>query len=175
MQVRAVLRFARITPRKARRVAQTISGLPVLLADVRLQRLTPRAAPMFLKLLRSAVANARHNLNIEAEDLTVEVMRVNEGPRLKRWMPRARGRADRLLKRTSHLEVVLSDQKPEGYRRTKEGAAIETKRVEELTAEELREREKEKTVGGRERTSSAVKPKEAPRGLRRLITRKHGE
>src|SRR5688572_16182508 len=109
MAVNAVLRFARIAPRKARLIANAIRGLPVQQAEVRLAMLEPRAAKMLEKLLKSAVANAKQNFNMDPKTLQVEQVLVNEGPRLKRWMPRARGSANRIVKRTSHIEVILRD------------------------------------------------------------------
>lgn len=180
-EVRATLRFARIAPQKARRVARAIQGLPVPVADARLPLLAPRAAPMFLKLLRSAVANAKDRGRGEQKDLKVLAVRVNEGPRLKRWMPRARGRADLVMKRTSHLEVVLGDGRAPAAERQGEKAAqaqpaaIETARVEELSDEQLRAAEGPAPAPSRAvQGKGAVKPVEAPRGIRRLITRKHG-
>lgn len=176
MIVNAKLRFARVTPRKARLVARTISGLPVAVAQTRLKLLTPRAAPMILKLLNSAVANARQNFSLEEQKLFVLRVLVNEGPRLKRSLPRARGSADRLIKRTSHIEVILEDRSEEGTigEVTGKKTDILTKKVEEMKPEELRgaaeTRERKRNVSD----VGALKPVEAPRGVRRLLERKHG-
>lgn len=181
MTVNAKLRFARITPRKARLVARTIHGLPVEAAQTRLKLLAPRAAPMILKLLNSAVANARQNFSLDPKALFVSRVLVNEGPRLKRYLPRARGSADRLLKRTSHIEVVLEEQAESGSPGTpKTGsgkkADILTKKAEEVRPEELRGgTEGGARKKGRVSDEGAVKPVEAPRGIRRLLERKHGE
>lgn len=178
MTVNAKLRFARITPRKARLVTRTIAGLPVEVAQTRLKLLAPRAAPMILKLLNSAVANARQNFSLDPKTLFVSRVLVNEGPRLKRFVPRARGSADRLLKRTSHIEVILEDRAGgEGKAITAVGKKTDilTKKAEALEPWELRG-----TAEGGDRKkkapdAGAVKPVEAPRGIRRLLERKHGE
>ena len=176
MPVNAVLRFARIAPRKARLVADAIRGLPVPQAEVRLRMLEPRAAQLLAKLLKSAVANATQNFHLDPKGLRVARVLVNEGPKLKRWMPRARGTANRIVKRTSHIEVVLEGppgQEPTRARSLK--PAIETKKAEELQPDELRGGAEPKRAGlGKTEGPGAVKPVEPPRGVRRLLERKHG-
>lgn len=176
MSVNAVLRFARIAPRKARLVANAIRGLPVPQAEVRLRVLEPRAALLIEKLLKSAAANAKQNFNLDPKELHVAHILVNEGPRLKRWMPRARGSANRIVKRTSHIEVILEGR--EEVTRTTPLAGrkslIETKKAEELKPEELRGDAEKRSPGGRKTEPGAVKPTEPLRGVRRLLERKHG-
>lgn len=177
MSVNAVLRFARIAPRKARLVADAIRGLPVPEAEVRLRMLEPRAALLLEKLLKSAVANATQNFSLDPKTLRVARVLVNEGPRLKRWMPRARGSANRIIKRTSHIEVVLEGppgKESEPPRSKPAKPTIETKKAEELKPEELRAGADTKRVPGRTEESGAVKPATPPRGVRRLLERKHG-
>ncbi len=173
MEVHASVRFARIAPRKARLVAHAIRGIPVAVAEVRLQTLDQRAAPMLLKLVRSAVANARHNFQLEPNTLTVARVLVNEGPRLKRVMPRARGAAARIQKRTSHIEVVLASAVGTPQSVLGKKTTIETKKVEELKPDELRAATAadEKKVGGA-RDRGAVKKPAAPRSVRKLFDRK---
>ncbi|TSC62992.1 MAG: large subunit ribosomal protein L22 [Parcubacteria group bacterium Gr01-1014_106] len=177
MAVNAVLRFARIAPRKARLVADAIRGLPVVQAEVRLRTLEPRAARMLEKLLKSAVANAKQNFSLDPKELHIERVLVNEGPRLKRWMPRARGSANRIIKKTSHIEVILAG-KDEATRATPlkgKKSDIETKRVEELRPEELKSAGASTTPEQRrDNESGSVKPAESPRGAKRLLERKHG-
>lgn len=176
MAVRALLRFARIAPRKARLVANTIRGLPVDIARVRLGLVEQRSGAMLLKLLNSAVANATHNFQMKEQSLRVSLVRVNEGPRLRRYMPRARGSANRIIKRTSHIEIAVDAVVGVlGATPTKRKVAIETKKVEELSAEELREAgsRRKKSVTGEEK-GSAVKPSAVPRGVKPLTERRHG-
>lgn len=109
MEVRAHLRFLRMTPRKVRAVVDLVRGLSV---DKAIDQLTilPRAASQpVLKLLNSAIANAEHNFHLQHEHLRIKLITANEGPRLKRYQPRAFGRAAEILKRTSHVTIVLED------------------------------------------------------------------
>ena len=110
MEARAVLRGVRISPRKARRVADTVRGERVAAALSRLQNLPQRAAPVVLKLLRSAVANAEQKEMGDPESLRIRRITVDPGPTLKRWVPRAMGRATPIRKRTSIITVVVSNE-----------------------------------------------------------------
>ena len=108
MEVRAQARCVRVTPSKARRVVDLIRGLHVDEAR-RVLEFTPRAAATPVrKVLDSAVANAEHNHQLPADELFVARAFVDEGPTLKRFRPRALGRAYRIRKRTSHITVVVS-------------------------------------------------------------------
>jgi len=109
MNVTAHARFIRQSPYKVRRVLDLVRGLPVDDARVILQHTNRRAADPILKCLDSAVANAEHNLALDADELFVTEAYANEGPTLKRWRPRARGRATRINKRTSHITIVVAD------------------------------------------------------------------
>jgi large subunit ribosomal protein L22 len=109
MKVRAHNRFVRQSPYKVRRVLDLVRGLPVEEAE-HVLRLTNRAAAKpIAKALSSAIANAEHNHALDAEDLVVAEAFADEGPTLRRFKPRARGRATRIDKRTSHITIVLSD------------------------------------------------------------------
>ncbi len=109
MKVKAHARYIRMSPYKVRRVLDLVRGLPVEEAE-HVLRLTQRgAAGPIAKCLQSAVANAEHNHALDAEDLIVAEAFADEGPTLKRYRPRARGRATRIDKRTSHITIVLSD------------------------------------------------------------------
>ena len=111
MEAKATARTVRIAPRKARLVVDLIRGKNLSEAAAIL-RLTPKAASAVVeKVLKSAAANAVNNFNMDQENLFVKEAFVNEGPRLKRYRPRARGRADMILKRTSHITIVLEERK----------------------------------------------------------------
>ncbi|WP_243388395.1 50S ribosomal protein L22 [Bacillus kexueae] len=111
MQAKAVARTVRIAPRKARLVIDLIRGKQVGEA-VAILRHTPKAAsPIIEKVLKSAVANAEHNYEMDANNLVVAEAYVNEGPTLKRFRPRAMGRASQINKRTSHITIVVSEKK----------------------------------------------------------------
>ncbi|MDH4353074.1 MAG: 50S ribosomal protein L22 [Actinomycetota bacterium] len=107
---RSTARYARVTPQKARRMVDLIRGLPADEARTVL-RFSPQAASETVgKVLDSALANAEHNHSLERDTLVVSEAFVDEGPTLKRFRPRAQGRAFRIRKRTSHITVVVSSQ-----------------------------------------------------------------
>jgi large subunit ribosomal protein L22 len=110
MEVKAYLRYLRITPRKTRMIVDMVRGKKISEAETLLKFALRRPKDPILKLLRSAVANAKHNFNLEKEKLFVKEIRVDSGPILKRYMPRARGMASMIRKRTSHISVVLSTE-----------------------------------------------------------------
>src|SRR3989338_2331133 len=106
-EITANLNYTRLSPRKTRLVADTIRGRHVQFALNALGVMRQRPARHLLKLLRSAVANAKHNHSIEAEQLRVKTITVDGGPMIKRWMPRAHGRATPIRERTAHVSLVL--------------------------------------------------------------------
>ena len=103
----ASARFVRITPMKARRVVDMVRGLPVDEALALLQFAPQAAAQTVYKVLESAVANAGTTEGLDRGDLVVSLAQVDEGPTMKRWRPRAQGRATRILKRTSHITLAV--------------------------------------------------------------------
>ena len=110
MQAKAILKYARISPRKVKIVLDLIRGKDADVAMGILQN-TPRSASEYLvKLLGSAVANAENNHHMDASKLYVSECYVCPGPTLKRMMPRAKGSGDRILKRTSHVTIVVSER-----------------------------------------------------------------
>jgi large subunit ribosomal protein L22 len=110
MEAKAVARYIRIAPRKMRLVVDLIRGKQVGEAIAILKHTPRSASPVIEKVLMSAVANAEHNMNLDANSLVVSKVFVDEGPTLKRFRPRAMGRASRINKRTSHVTVVLSEK-----------------------------------------------------------------
>ena len=110
MEAIAKHRFARTSAQKARLVADQVRGLSVDKALNVLAFSPKKAAVLVKKVLESAIANAEHNDGADIDDLKVAKIFVDEGPSMKRIMPRAKGRADRILKRTSHITVVVSDR-----------------------------------------------------------------
>jgi len=110
IQVKAKLNYLRISPRKVRLVADLIRGKRVIEAQNILDFTLKRAAKPLKKLLNSAVANAEHNFHLKKEDLYIASLQVNEGPKLKRWRARARGRAVEIQKKTSHITLILQKQ-----------------------------------------------------------------
>ncbi len=109
MQVTAKLSHARISAQKARLVADQIRGLSVERSQEILQFSTKKGAEIILKVLNSAIANAENNEGADIDELKVSTICVNEGPTLKRFRARAKGRGARILKRTSHIIVTVAD------------------------------------------------------------------
>jgi large subunit ribosomal protein L22 len=109
-QSKATLTMLRSTPRKTRLVADLIRGMDVSRAEDVLKFTNKRAATPMLKLLQSAKANAVNNHDMLEDTLFVKTIVVNEGPTLKRMLPRARGRADTLRKRTCHITITLEER-----------------------------------------------------------------
>ncbi len=110
MEVRSTLRYAKISAFKVREVTRAIQGLPVS-AALDLVAFSPKkAAGLISKTLKSAVANAENNANLRVDGLVVKEATVGEGPTMKRMMPRARGSGSRILKRSAHIRIILTDE-----------------------------------------------------------------
>jgi large subunit ribosomal protein L22 len=139
MEVRSTYKYARISPFKVREVTREIQGLPVS-AALDVLAFTPKKAAFLIgKTLKSAIANAENNANLKPDGLVVKEATVGEGPTLKRIMARARGSASRILKRTSHIRIVLSDE-----------IAIETREARKA------KRQAEKKAINRQTASTAI-------------------
>ena len=110
MQATAKLKFVRMSPQKARLVADQVRGMKVDAAFNVLAFNNKRAAQLLKKVLESAVANAEHNEGADIDELRVSEVLVDEGPRHKRLSARARGRANRIIKRTSHITMTVADR-----------------------------------------------------------------
>ena len=108
MEARAIARYVRVSPRKARIVVDTIRGKSVVAAREKLAFEERAMAEVVLKVLNSAVANAEHEHHVRPESLYVKTCYVDEGPTLKRFRPRAKGSASRINKRTSHITVIVA-------------------------------------------------------------------
>lgn len=110
MQATAKVTGVRITPRKCRLVVDLVRGKKVADALGILANVNKSASPVVAKLIKSAAANAVNNNKMDESKLYVDTIYVNEGPRLKRYMPRARGSASSIIKRTSHISVVVKEK-----------------------------------------------------------------
>ncbi|HET7560448.1 MAG TPA: 50S ribosomal protein L22 [Limnochordia bacterium] len=110
METKATAKYVRMTPRKARQIVDLIRGKSVPEAMAILHFHSKRGADVVGKVLKSAAANAENNHSLDAGAMLVKSAWVDEGPTMKRVMPRARGMADRVLKRSSHITVVLSER-----------------------------------------------------------------
>jgi len=109
MQAVAILRHARISPQKARLVADQVRNLPIERALQILTFSDKKAAPLIKKVLESAIANAEHNEGADIDELKVATICVDCGPLLKRMHARAKGRGNRIVKRTSHITVTVAE------------------------------------------------------------------
>ena len=110
MEARAQLKYARISPRKVKIVCDLIRGKDTRTAQAILMQTPKAASELLLKLLKSAVANAENNHEMDPERLYVAETYANPGPIIKRFMPRAQGRAYRINKRTSHITIVVKER-----------------------------------------------------------------
>jgi len=109
--ITAKLRRLRIAPRKVRLVTDLIRGKYVDEAFIQLKFLNKKSAEPVMKLLKSAVSNAWHNFKVSPDYLFISKLIVDEGPKFKRWMPRARGRASEIQKKTSHITIYLEERR----------------------------------------------------------------
>lgn len=110
MEVKAKLNYLRMAPRKVRLVANLIRGKDVTEAERILRFVKKKAKNPLLKLLQSAIANAVNNFKLKKDDLFISKILVDEGPRLKRILPRARGSVHIIQKRSSHIEIILKEK-----------------------------------------------------------------
>jgi large subunit ribosomal protein L22 len=153
MQVSAKLNNYRKSPRKVRLVAGMLKGLSVKDAQNQLKFTIKGSAPSFEKLLKSAVANAENNFGLDKDNLFVKDVMVNEGSKLKRWLPRAHGRASLILKRTSYIEITLEEiVEGKGRKKVKKQ---EIKEIKEATGKP--KKEKKETEETKEEKKDIVK------------------
>lgn len=158
----AKLNYLRIAPRKVRLVADLIRGKKVEDAQVVLNFTIKKATLPLLKLLKQAVANAKNSFQIDSSNLYISKIVVDEGPKLKRWRPRARGRAFKIQKKTSHIILTLD--------------ALIGKKLKKIKAKKVEKTEEIKKIIKKERPKSLVgreifKPK-IERGVKRIFKRK---
>lgn len=130
MDVKAQLNQLRMAPRKVRLVANLIKGLHVEDAKIQLELLTKKSSEPLLKLLNSAIANAKNNHKLDGDDLVISKIVVNGGPTIKRWFPRAMGRAFPIKKRTCDVILTLSEIEDKSDKKeSKTKARMEEKKV----------------------------------------------
>lgn len=111
MEAKAHAKYIRVSPRKARQVIDLIRGKDIGEALGILKNTPRKASGLIEKVLDSAVANAENNNGMIAEELFIKEAYINEGPTMKRWKPRAQGMASPINKRTSHISIIVSDEK----------------------------------------------------------------
>ena len=130
MQVKAKAKYIRISPRKARLVADVIRGLDAQDALNKLALINKKAVVSISKLLNSAIASAAHNHEIAVDNLLVKAITVNDGPTYYRWMPRAFGRATQLRKRTSIIDLVAEEKVASVEKKVTKKAQIKTEKLD---------------------------------------------
>lgn len=169
MQVKVELNYLRIAPRKTRQIADVIRGKKAQDAASILEFVIRKPAVPILKLLNSAIATAEHEFKLDAANLYVSAIMVDEGPKLKRFRPVSRGSAHALWKRTSHIRIILDEVKPTSKKKIKE-AKEKTKEENVLKVEEPVVETEKKEKPKFERTQEHAKQK-AP-VLNRIFRRK---
>ena len=177
MEVKASLNYLRIAPRKVRLVADLIRGKKVEEAQNILNFIVKKANQPLIKLLRSAVANAKNNFQLDESNLYISKLTVDEGPKLKRWRPRARGSAAEIQKKTSHITLVLDEieKKLKKVKRVKKIAKVkEVSRIEKEKPkiEEPPKESKSPTGQAKFRPGVEAQKPKMERGIKRIFRRK---
>lgn len=151
MKVSATQKHARMSPRKLRPYARMIQGMKVVSAQQQLSFAAGKAPVIILDVLKSAIANATHNLQIPVGELRVASIVVNQGLVMKRFMPVSKGMAHPILKRTAHVTVIVEGQSPQGVKskKAKKKQTIETVSASEFVA--LEEKSTLRQAQGKER------------------------
>ena len=181
MIVKASLKHFRMSARKVRLVADLIRGMDIERAKIQLKFLPKKAADVILKLLNSAVANAENNLKLQKDNLYISKILVDSGPILKRWLPRAHGRATPIRKRTSHITIILDEKEPSKAKAKPEKKTAEKPELAEVKKEEIKpeldldksfvaeeEKKKEETRKGWQETQ---RPEAEKRGFDKAINK----
>jgi large subunit ribosomal protein L22 len=156
MEVKAKARYIRMSPKKVRLVAGLVRGMGVGQAEAHLGLTQKAAALPVLKLLRSAIANAEHNFKLEKADLFIKEISVDGGPVLKRFKPRAFGRAGSIRKRTSHINLTLADRTAKGD--AKQGAGLKAAVVKADDKKPAAKKAEEKPAAKKAAKGDAKKP-----------------
>lgn len=144
MEVRASLKHLRVAPRKARLVSGLVRGLDVNKAANQLKFLNKKSAKPMLKLLESAVANAINNYDLDRNNLIIKEIKVDEGRVLKRWLPRAHGRATILRKKMSHVTIILSEIVDSGKKEAKKVKVEAPVKLDEVAKEAKKNKKEDK-------------------------------
>lgn len=165
MNVTAKLNNVRISPRKVRLVAGLVRGMRVEQARTQMQFLMKKSALPMVKLIDSAIANAKHNYKMNPENLYISAITVNEGPTLKRGMPRARGSVFTIRKRTSHIALTLSEKNGKNTQTAaKKVAVTKAVKAKEGKEKEAAAEEKKEVKESKPKAAHAAKPAAAKKG-----------
>ena len=157
MEIKAKLKHLRMSPRKVRLVVTMIRGLSVVEALDQLKFINKKAAKPIAKLIESAIANSESTYGLDKDNLLIKEIRVDEGATLKRWMPRAHGRATTIRKRSSHINLILAEIKDSG-KKTKKTVKLEAPISLDKMAEDKDKKSTKKSKDS-ESSKEAVEPK----------------
>jgi large subunit ribosomal protein L22 len=171
MQVTARLNKLKISPRKVRLVAHVITGMSAEAALVELSKQVKRSSGPMETLLRSAIANAEHNYGLDVSNLFVRSVLVGDGQRLKRWQPRAFGRAGQILHRLSNVTLVVEERVEGLNRREVSKEEKPEKTTEESTAKKTSKKSSGKTVSGTEEAKKGVSVKQESKNRKNAVKR----
>ena len=164
MQVTAKLNYLRIAPRKMRLLVDLIRGEKVQKAMTLLDFSIKKGSKPLKKVLEQAVANAENNFQLEKSLLYISKITIDEGPKLKRWRARARGRAARIEKKTSHISLVISEVKEKKKKRVKKPSLAKVRKVKEKKTKKVPAFKPEK--------KKTLRPVKEVKGFKRIFRRK---
>ncbi len=167
MEVKASLKHLRMSPRKVRLVIDVIRKMPVNIALDQLKFISKKATDPVASVVRSAIANAVNTYNLDADNLYIKEIRSDEGVMLKRWMPRAHGRATSIRKRGCHLNLVIAEIKESGKKEKKVVKIADPVKLEKLVAdgaktakvEKAKKESKTKNLATTEKGTEIVDPR----------------
>ncbi|HBP01466.1 MAG: 50S ribosomal protein L22 [Candidatus Moranbacteria bacterium GW2011_GWE1_49_15] len=168
MKVEATLNNLRISPRKVRLVTNLIKGMDANNALVQLSHAIKGSSRPVEKLLRSALANAENNFGLDKDNMFVSDVQVGEGPILKRWLPRAQGRATQLLKRTSNIYMTL-DERIEGMGKKKAQVKKDVKKEEAVEEPKAEAKDEKKAVAPKAKMEKKASAKGAKGGFSKKV------
>jgi large subunit ribosomal protein L22 len=175
-EVRAKIKYLRLSPRKTRLLADSLKGLSLNEAEGQLLLTARRAGGPLLKLLRSAAANARHNAKLDTARLYIKDIRVDGGPKFRRYMPRARGSASPIDRRTSHVTLVLAvsekTSEPKFTFIAKSKSKSKLRELKDKEAKTAKTETQEKSKITRSQPTTQTKPTTQPTFFQRIFRRK---
>lgn len=182
MKVKATLKNLRMSPRKVRLVTDSIVGMNVDTALVQLRHVVKKTSGVLEKLLLSALANAENNFGLDRDNMFVSSILVGEGARLKRWLPRAQGRATLILKRTCHIKLEIEERVEGKNRKSKQQLEKERKekdaareKMMKEEAKEIERLEKEAKENEKEQDAQKIEKTAAPKTVLKKETAKKGQ
>ncbi len=159
MEIKAKLKNLRMSPQKVRLVANLIRKMPIEKAQAQLKFVTKQAALPLANLLKTAIADAEHNYNLDPKNLKIQEIRVDEGFTMKRWMPKAHGRATKIRKRSSHISLTLTEIVASGKKEARKVEAEKPVKLEEMAKDTTKKTdkklEKEETKKGADKAFSS--------------------